>query len=98
MSPSQCERMTMADTVKNTYPIWLFGGKQDFKTYYCGLPLNTFQYLQDDKGPARRQKNQIVLHFTAGNNPGAGTVEWWNTCATNYFCPTWPSHDYQGSK
>jgi hypothetical protein len=85
----------MAESVKNTHPIWLFGGKQDFKVYDCGTPLNTFQYLQDDRGPARRQKNQIVLHFTAGNNPATGTLEWWNTCATQYFCPKWPSHDYQ---
>jgi hypothetical protein len=85
----------MSDTVKRTEPIWLFGSKRDFRIYDCGLALNAAQYMQDGHGAARHQKNQIVLHFTAGNNPGRGTVEWWNTCATNYFCPKWPTHDFQ---
>ena len=84
----------MPDSVKRTEPIWLFGAKLDFRIYDCGLALNTAQYMQGDRGPARRQKNQIVLHFTAGNNPARSTVEWWNTGATNFFCPTWPTHDY----
>jgi hypothetical protein len=85
----------MADTVKSTNPIWLFGAKVDFKIYDCGVALNTFQYRQEGGSPAKRQKNQIVLHFTAGNGAGAGTVGWWNSEATDYFCPKWPTHDYQ---
>ena len=84
----------MADSVKRTEPIWLFGAKRDFQIYDCGLALNAAQYMQGERGPERRQKNQIVLHFTAGNNPARGTVEWWNTGATNFFCPIWPTHDY----
>ncbi len=77
----------MSDTVKRTEPIWLFGSKRDFRIYDCGLVLNAAQYLQDGHGGARRQKNQIVLHFTAGNNPGRGTVDWWNTVCHQFFLP-----------
>jgi N-acetylmuramoyl-L-alanine amidase len=85
----------MADTVKRTVPIWVFGTKTDFKIYDCGTALNAFQFRQDGGSPARRQKNQICLHFTAGNGPGQGTVDWWNTEATQFFCPKWPTHDFQ---
>src|SRR5579864_1040951 len=79
----------MADTVKRTEHIWVFGAKQDFKIYDCNVALNAIEYHATP-----RQKNQIVLHYTAGNGPASGTVEWWNILATHYFCPNWPTHDY----
>jgi len=84
----------MADTVKRTQPIWVFGAKTDFKIYDCGVALNTFQFQQEGGHPVHRQKNQIVMHFTAGNGAAAGTVGWWNTEATDFFCPKWPTHNF----
>src|SRR5205085_9598323 len=84
----------MADTVKTSQPIWVFGAKTDFKIYSCGVALEALQYEHTGTTPVKRQKNQIVMHFTAGNGAGAGTVGWWNTEATHYFCPNWPTHYY----
>ena len=80
----------MADSVKTTEQIWVFGRKQAFKIYDCGEALDTRQYQQEGGHPARRQKNQIVLHFTLGNGSARSTVRWWNMIAPLdshlYYC------------
>jgi len=80
----------MADTLRRTEQIWMFGKKYDFNVYQSSAVLDTYQYRVDSAGhPERQQKNQIVLHFTAGNGPGQGSIEWWNELATreNWLCP-----------
>src|SRR5436190_2125670 len=56
----------MPDTLKTSHDIWVFGMKKVFKLYDCGLPLDPFQYRQAGAAPEQQQKNQIVLHCTAG--------------------------------
>jgi hypothetical protein len=79
----------MADTLTRTEQIWMFGKKYDFNVYQSSVALDTFQYRINSGTPERQQKNQIVLHFTAGNGPGQGSIEWWNEIATreNWLCP-----------
>jgi hypothetical protein len=80
------------------YPIWMFGKRFDFNIYQAtngaGNRINLDPVQFNHTGvntPVRRQKNQIVLHFTAGNGPAQGTIEWWNTMAARpkFFCPRW---------
>ncbi len=77
----------MPKTVKRTEHIWVFGKREDFAIYDCGVPLDARQYMPG----VHRQKNQIVLHFTAGNGPASGSVGWWNTIApidsALFYCP-----------
>ncbi|MBC7925519.1 MAG: N-acetylmuramoyl-L-alanine amidase, partial [Bryobacteraceae bacterium] len=89
----------MPDTVLRTEQIWHAGRSEAFAIYDCGVALDPRQYQQNGNVPARRQKNQIVLHYTAGNGPGAGTVRWWNTIApldsATFYCPLHLSdHEY----
>ncbi len=80
----------MADTIRRTEQIWMFGKRFDFNVYQSSTALDPFQYRVDTAGsPERQQKNQIVLHFTAGNGPGQGSIEWWNELATreDWLCP-----------
>ena len=69
----------MPDTLKTSLDIWVFGTKKVFKLYDCGLALDAFQYSHAGGAPEQQQKNQIVLHCTAGFGPGRGSVDWWNT-------------------
>src|SRR5213078_2405228 len=94
----------MAQTVLRTTPIWVFGKKIDFNIYQGlddqGNTLSDVQREMSGANPVRRQKNQIVLHFTAGNSAGRGTISWWNTLAARpkFFCPKWddrPAHLHQ---
>src|SRR5690349_10291035 len=81
----------MPDVVRRTEPIWVFGRRIDFNVYDCQVALDTRQYEHSGTNPVRRQKNQIVLHFTAGNGPASGTVDWWTTIAprpgSGWICP-----------
>lgn len=72
----------MPDTVRRTEQIWAFGRRHDFRIYDCGVALDPSQYQHAAGVPVRRQKNQIVLHYTAGNGPAGGAVNWWNTIAS----------------
>ena len=80
----------MADSLRRTEPIWMFGKRYDFNVYQSSVALNAYQYRVNAAGtPERQQKNQIVLHFTAGNGPGQGSIEWWNELASRpaWICP-----------
>src|SRR5688500_8610945 len=79
----------MADTVRRTEHIWMFGKRYDFNVHQSSTALDPYQYRVNSGTPERQQKNQIVLHFTAGNGPGQGSIEWWNELATreNWLCP-----------
>jgi hypothetical protein len=88
----------MPDQVQRVEPIWMFGKRYDFNVYGVfdnhgiHVDLDPVQYKRDGGGaPWQRQKNQIVLHFTAGNGPASGTIDWWNMLAqrANYYCPQW---------
>jgi hypothetical protein len=82
----------MPKTVKRTEHLWLFGKREDFVLYDSGVALDTRQYQHTGTTPATHQKNQIVLHFTAGNGPASGSISWWNMIApldsaTPWLCP-----------
>lgn len=71
----------MPDTLNRNETLWLYGKREEFAIYNCDVVLDSRQYLSSGGTPVRHQKNQIVLHFTAGNGPGRGSVEWWNMIA-----------------
>jgi hypothetical protein len=80
----------MPDTLNRHETLWLYGKREDFALYNCDVALDNRQYLTSGGTPVRHQKNQIVLHFTAGNGPARGSVEWWNMIApldaTLFYC------------
>lgn len=90
----------MPDNVLRTEQIWMFGKRYDFDVYATDLALDGFQYQGGlTAAPTRRQKNQIVLHYTAGAGRARATVDWWNTLANlpHFICPRWfnnPPHHY----
>ncbi len=84
----------MANRILRTEQVWAFGKRYDFNLYEVidgagnRVNLHQDQYSGNAANPTRRQKNQIVLHYTAGNNPAQGAINWWNTLATlpNWIC------------
>lgn len=68
----------MPDSIKRTEHIWMFGKRYDFNVYESSIALNVLQYHSIATNPDRKQKNQIVLHYTAGNNPAQNTIDAWN--------------------
>ena len=69
--------------VLRTEHIWLFGKRYDFNLYNCGVALDPHEYDSH-----HQQKNQIVLHFTAGNSAARATVNYWNSRVPlpNFIC------------
>lgn len=95
----------MPDRILRTTPIWMFGKRFDFNIYEVvdaagnRVALNNVQRQLDQQGnPVRKQKNQIVLHFTAGNSAASGTLGWFNTMAQrpNFFCNHWSNAHQAG--
>lgn len=92
--------------VQRRESIWMFGKEYPFDVYgvidNAGnlVPLIAAQYREDNLGnPLERQKNQIVLHFTAANSRADQTVNYWNDkgLRPNYYCPRWedgPHHHF----
>jgi len=72
--------------ILRTEQIWLFGKRTDFNLYDCGAALDAREYDNH-----HQQKNQIVLHFTAGNSSARNTVNYWNSRAPlpNFICKRW---------
>src|SRR5580704_1133649 len=72
--------------VLRTEHIWLFGKRYDFNLYDCGVALDAHEFDNN-----RQQKNQIVLHFTAGNSTARATVSYWNSRVPlpNFICKHW---------
>jgi N-acetylmuramoyl-L-alanine amidase-like protein len=69
--------------ILRTEQIWLFGKRYDFNLYDCGVVLDPHEYDN-----THQQKNQIVLHFTAGNSSAHNTVNYWNSRVPlpNFIC------------
>src|SRR5215212_6334302 len=91
----------MPDQVLATHPIWMFGKRFDFNIYQvmdggARVALDPVQMKMQAGAPVRAQKNQIVMHFTAGNGPASGTLGWWNTMAARpkFFCPKWDEENH----
>ncbi len=98
--------------VLRAVPIWMYGKQFTFNIYHVPPPppqppaparpyfMKSTQYKLDNAGnPLTRQKNQIVLHFTAGNSRGEPTIRYWNDKGDrpNYYCPKWevaPFHHF----
>jgi len=80
----------MADRVRRTEHIWMFGKRYDFNVYESSVVLHENQYRGTAANPDRKQKNQIVLHYTAGNNPGQASINYWSQHAPvphRWVCP-----------
>ena len=84
----------MADSVSRTVDIWMFGKQKQFRLYDCGVELDATQYSLTGTTPVRKQKNQIVMHYTAGNNAASGAVRYWSTYGPipfQWICPNYTS-------
>jgi len=87
----------MTKQIDRNETIWMFGNEHAFPIYGSTTALNLGQYRNASGTPERHQKNQIVLHYTAGAGTGEGIINWWNTLATlpNYICSNYFSgHQY----
>ena len=84
--------MAKSATVANRHRIWIFGQSYDFhivttdRLQPSGYPLGAADYRTTGGAgstvPEQRQKRQVVLHCTAGNSSGEGTIGWWNNPAS----------------
>lgn len=74
----------MAKRVLRTEHVWAFGKQYDFPLYEAvGMALHAEQY-----STTAHQKNQIVLHYTAGNGRSESALQYWNTLRDPlWLCP-----------
>jgi hypothetical protein len=56
----------------------MFGKRYDFHLSASNTALDPRQYRHANGVPVTKQKNQIVLHYTAGNGSATGTIGAWN--------------------
>lgn len=87
----------MAKSVLRTEHVWVFGKRYDFPIYQIvGVALHAEQY-----STTAHQKNQIVLHYTAGNGRTENTLAYWNSLRDpRWVCPNFNStgaakHEYE---
>src|SRR5271168_358593 len=75
----------MADRLRRTENIWLFGQLQDFNIYESTLALANSHFRQGPHGSVlQMQKNQIILHTTDGNGTAHQTIDGWNGDNVNF--------------
>lgn len=80
----------MPDSIRRTEHIWMFGKRVDFSIYESSEALHETQYRRSGTNPVRKQKNQIVLHYTAANNPAENTIRYWSQhgpVTHSWVCP-----------
>lgn len=89
----------MAKSVIRTERIWAFGSRIDFPIYeITGVALHAEQF-----NSTARQKNQIVLHYTAGNGRVENALSYWNSLRNpRWICPNFNKnppnkHEYESN-
>jgi hypothetical protein len=80
--------MTKQALAANRHLLWVFGESYDF------YPVTAVALSQANYSTSTHQKNQIVLHCTAGHGSAEGTIQDWNGTASQPPTPSLSSANF----